>query len=253
MDNANRRNIHARTACRDGGVDRQALPPDKGDGASTSNVARPPDERLCDLLRRDCSEWACNVPYSPHAVSVDPSPQLRRETGLYGAAGNCASPTWGRIVKNLRGGSRTARRRMPLALPYGRCHLQYPSPAGMPRPPTRQLSPAPRQPRWGAGPAPQSVRRAWVYVPPGGPEGRVAESKTHPTSGSGVRMKMSMQPRCMPPEACRGHMAGLLPEPHRCAREPIGTKCPLNAQHPEALRPHLDQFLLDRAARIDSD
>lgn len=99
LDNANLRNLHARAASRD------------ADPGTMASVCRRSfadrNTRPCDLFRRDCPALRVSFPEFPHDACPDSSPRRRRKAGMYGAATDCASPTWGRI-----GGICAAFRRM---------------------------------------------------------------------------------------------------------------------------------------------
>ena len=69
-------------------------------GIGMSRIFADRNARPCDLFRRDFPAWPCNVPNSARCIRC-PSPRRRREAGMYGAATDCASPTSGRIGKNL--------------------------------------------------------------------------------------------------------------------------------------------------------
>ena len=65
-------------------------------------------------------------PEFPH----DAFPRRRRQTGLYGPAGNCASPTWGRIGKNLRCVSTNCAKTDAVSAAPRPRRLQQPAPGG---------------------------------------------------------------------------------------------------------------------------
>ena len=50
----------------------------------------------------ECDGIGMQRPEFLHHASLDSPRQRRRETGLYGAPGDRASPTWGRSGKDLR-------------------------------------------------------------------------------------------------------------------------------------------------------
>ena len=126
MDNAGRRIIHARATCRGAGKDRQAPSPDGDDRIGLSKILRRSRHVPPGLSRMDVRR-----PAFPQQASPNPSPRRRRENGLYGAATDRASPTWGRIGEEivLRCGEcredRCRQRR-----PAGLRRRQHPAPGG---------------------------------------------------------------------------------------------------------------------------
>jgi len=124
MDNAGRRNIHARATRREACLDRQTPSPDEDDRIGLSKTVRRSRPRTPQLVRPRLARMAVQRPELP----CDASTPRRCETGLYGASGSRASPSWGRTGKKLSGCSRTARRPMSSVPPNGLCRLQHPTP-----------------------------------------------------------------------------------------------------------------------------
>ncbi len=133
MDNAGRRNFHARAACPEAGMDRQCPRRIRPMPSACRGSFADRDARPRDRFRRGSSACACNAPYSrtthprirlrgtatrPDCMALPgiPRPQPGGETGR-----NCAA---------IR---RIARRRIPSAPPSGVRRRQHPTPRGTAR------------------------------------------------------------------------------------------------------------------------
>ena len=133
MDNADRRNIHARAACPKAGMDRQAPSP-KGTMASVCQRSfADRDARPCGSFRRAFPAWPCNIPSSRTR-----HPRIR--TRAADARPDCMALP--RIARPQPGGEPRrivvafrpkARRRRASAPPRGLRRLHHPAPGGTPR------------------------------------------------------------------------------------------------------------------------
>ena len=106
MDNAHPRNIHARAACVEIGMDRQVPSPDEDDGIGMQRPGFPHDAS----------------PVRPRSANAKPDCMALPRTARPQPGGESA--------RNRDASRRTARSRTPSVPPGGLCRLQHPAPGG---------------------------------------------------------------------------------------------------------------------------